>query len=172
MTEIVTLATPEQMESHINELADILIDCVEGGALVSFMHPLAKKKALEYWDGILGSVRKGEALPFLAIGDSQAKGAVFLRPSKLANQPHVAEVIKLLVPRKFRRQGLARQLMQALEAEAAKRGRYLLVLDTVKGSAAEKLYLELGYKLVGTIPNFALLPDGKTCESVILYKQF
>ena len=171
MNGTVILATPEQMESHIGELADILIDCVEDGASVTFMFPLDRDTAIEYWRGVLDDVCRKDTVPFLAIVDSQVAGVVLLYPKTLPVQPHVAEVCKLLVPRKFRRQGLARLLMEALESEALKRNRNLLVLDTIKNSSAEKLYLNLGYKLSGIIPNFALLPDGQRCESVILYKQ-
>jgi GNAT superfamily N-acetyltransferase len=171
MTGTVVHATPEQMENHVEALAELLIDCVEGGASVSFMLPLPKETALGYWRDILESVRAGDTVPFLAFADSELTGVVLLRLSKLPNQPHVAEISKLLVPRKLRRQGIARRLMQALEDEACKQNRNLLVLDTIKYGIAETLYFQIGYKLAGTIPGYALTPDGKKGESVILYKQ-
>ncbi|MDD5586245.1 MAG: GNAT family N-acetyltransferase [Alphaproteobacteria bacterium] len=171
MAITIVQAAPEKMERHIGDLADIHIDCVEGGALVSFMLPISREKVLEYWRDISAGVRKGNTIPFLAVDGAEVIGGVLLSLAELANQPHVAQVRKLLVPRKHRRKGVARQLIQALEAEAINLNRLLLYLDTVKGSPAESLYRELGYEIGGVIPNFALLPDGTRCESVIFYKQ-
>lgn len=167
----VVLASCDQVESHLDGLADILIDCVGNGASVSFMLPLTRETAVGFWRNVAAGVRHDKVIPFLAFMDSDLAGVVLLRPSKLPNQPHVAEVSKLLVPSGFRRKGIARLLMSRLETEALSQKRSLLVLDTIKYGIAEAFYYQLGYKLAGTIPNFALMPDGKKAESVFLYKQ-
>jgi GNAT superfamily N-acetyltransferase len=153
-------------------LAQVLLDCVEGGASVSFMWPLPLAKALEFWDSVLVSAQRGERIVLLA--EDSATGdvvgtvqVVFAVPD---NQPHRADVAKMLVHRRARRCGLGAALLGAAEAAARAAGRTLLVLDTVSGGDAERLYTRLGWQRVGIIPGYALWPRGGLCDTTYFYK--
>jgi GNAT superfamily N-acetyltransferase len=152
-------------------LCEVLIDCVEGGASVSFMHPMTFSKAADFWRGVAASVANGERALIVAedgngaiIGTAQA---VWAQPE---NQPHRADVAKMLVHRRARRLGVGAAVLEAAEAAARDAGRTLLVLDTAS-SDAERLYERRGWQRVGTIPDFALLPDGALCNTVVYYKR-
>jgi GNAT superfamily N-acetyltransferase len=152
-------------------LCEVLIDCVEGGASVSFMHPMTLSKAADFWRGVAASVANGERALVVAedgngaiIGTAQA---VWAQPE---NQPHRADVAKMLVHRRARRLGVGAAVLEAAEAAARDAGRTLLVLDTASGDA-ERLYERRGWQRVGTIPDFALLPDGALCNTVVYYKR-
>ena len=139
------------------DLAEVLLDCVAGGASVSFMHDLSRAQALEYWAGVAAEVRAGRRA-LLVAGDVDGTAQLLLDTPP--NQPHRAELAKMLVHRRARRRGLARALFHAAEAEALRRGRTLLTFDTLAGTAAERLYLACGCTKIGEIPGYALLPGG------------
>lgn len=149
-------------------LADILLDCIAGGASVNFMADTTREQAEAFWrqvvdagDGRVLLVAEDEAGPF---------GTVQLIPAAAPNQPHRADVAKMLVARRGRNRGVGDALMAAVEDAAREMGRTLLVLDTVTGAAGERLYTRRGWSRVGEIPNFALMPDGAFCDTTFFYK--
>jgi GNAT superfamily N-acetyltransferase len=161
---------PAEAAAAAPALADVLIDCVEGGASVSFLLPMTPDKATAFWRGVAGAVARGErALLVAEDGDGQIFGTVQLILDLPENQPHRAEVAKLLVVRRARRRGVAALLMAAVETAARGEGRRLLVLDTASGEA-ERLYARMGWQRVGLIPDYALLPDGAPCATTFYFK--
>lgn len=157
--------------SAIEALADLLIDCVQGGASVSFMWPLPRERALAFWRGVAQGVARGERLLLVAEDSAgQIVGTVQLIVDLPDNQPHRADVAKMLVHRRARRRGVAQQLLQALDDTARTAGRTLLVLDTVTGGDAERLYARCGWQRVGSVPGYALMPDGARCGTTFFYK--
>ena len=156
---------------QIEALADVLIDCVEGGASVSFMLPLAREKALAFWRDVAVGVARGErALMVAQDGAGIIVGTVQLILDQPDNQPHRADLAKMLVHRRARRQGLGDALMQAAENVARECGKTLLVLDTAS-SDAERLYARNDWTRLGAIPGYALLPQGGLCDTTYFYKQ-
>ncbi len=151
-------------------LADILIDCVERGASVSFMHPLSRQKAEAFWADVAESVARGERILLVAELDGEIVGTVQVVFAGAENQPHRADVAKMLVHGAARRQGIAERLMRAAEEAALAVGKTLLVLDAVTGGDAERLYARAGWSKVGVIPNYALFPDGRSCATTYFYK--
>lgn len=165
--------TPPEARTRTAELSAVLMDCVEGGASVSFMAPLARETADRFWDGVADGVAAGDRVLLAALDPASGEVAgtvqvVFAWPE---NQPQRAGVAKMLVRRSARRQGLGALLMRAAEEAARRAGRTLLVLDTVTGSAAERLYARLGWTRVGVVPGYALWPDGRPCDTTIFYKR-
>jgi GNAT superfamily N-acetyltransferase len=159
------------MDSILTDLAAILVDAVTGGASVSFLLPFGADDAQRYWRGVKRKVDSGETLLFAALSGGTAVGTVQLVPAVPPNQAHRADVAKLLVRSDHRNRGVARALMAQLEREALSLGRTLLTLDTISGSAAERLYLALGYTLTGRIPGYARMPSGPLAPTSVLYKQ-
>lgn len=157
-------------DEAIAELSDVLIDCVEGGASVSFMLPLARERALAFWQGVAADVASGDRLLIVAEDAQGICGTVQLALSQPENQPHRADLAKMLVHRRARRTGLGAALVLAAEAAARECGKTLLVLDTVTGGDAERLYARLGWRRVGEIPRFALMPDGAPCSTTVFYR--
>lgn len=157
-------------DAQIGALADVLIDCVEGGASVSFMHPLSREKAVAFWRGVARGVESGERALLIAEGAGGICGTVQLILHLPENQPHRADLAKMLVHRRARRQGLGTALMKAAEAAARECGRTLLVLDAVTGGQAARLYERLGWVRVGDIPGYALMPDGEPCSTTYYYR--
>jgi GNAT superfamily N-acetyltransferase len=164
--------TAQEARERIAELSAVLVDCVEGGASVSFMAPLARDKADRFWRSVAEGVAAGDRT--LLVAEDRASGEivgtvqlVFGQPE---NQPHRADVAKMLVRRSARRRGLGGHLMRAAEEAARAAGKTLLVLDTVTGSDAERLYGHLGWTRVGVVPGYALWPDGRPCDTTIFYK--
>jgi len=153
------------------DLAATLIDCVEGGASVSFMSGLAESQAIAFWRDVADQGERDGRAVFVArrANDRAAIGVVQLIPAVAENQPHRAEVAKMLVRRADRRRGLGAALMRAAEAAAARAGKTLLTLDTASGDA-ERLYASLGWVRVGQIPAYALLPDGRPCATTIFFR--
>lgn len=148
-------------EAELDALAGLLHDSVTHGASVNFVQPFAMEQARAFWQRQLPALRDGSAILFVARSDdSHLVGTVMLGLDTPPNQKHRADVKKLLVHSRARRQGLGRALMQAAEAEARRRGLTLLTLDTEHGSAAEPLYHALGYSLLGILPGYALAADG------------
>jgi GNAT superfamily N-acetyltransferase len=156
---------------QLEGLCTLLIDAVEAGASVNFLADLKHSDAEAFWEGAMEGIPRGRTHLFAALEGSQLLGAVLLYPAWQPNQPHRADVAKLLVLRSARRQGVASRLMDALEARALELGRTLLTLDTVTGSGAEPFYQGRGYKRAGIIPNYALMPDGSPCDTSVYYKQ-
>lgn len=163
---------PEEADDLVAPLADVLLDCVEGGASVSFMWPLARDKALAFWHRVAAGVQAGERV-LLVAEDAQQRvvGTVQLLLDLPENQPHRADVAKMLVLRSARRQGVAQALLEALGREALHEGRTVLVLDTVTGGDAERVYERAGWQRVGSVPRYALMPDGAFCATTFFYKQ-
>ena len=157
-------------EALIEELVDVLIDIVDGGASVGFMHPLSRERATRFWRRIANGVVAGERALLVAEDADGVCGTVQLVLDTPDNQPHRADVSKMLVHRRARRQGLGAALMVSIEATARECGRTLLVLDTVTGSIADRLYTRLGWQRVGDIPGYALMPDGEPCSTTVFYR--
>jgi GNAT superfamily N-acetyltransferase len=152
-------------------LADLLIDCVDGGASVSFMWPLPRRKALDFWGRVIESARRGERTLLVAEDAAgEVQGSVQVVFDLPENQPHRCDVAKMLVHRRARRRGVGTALMVAAESAARAAGRTLLVLDTVTGADGERLYTRLGWQRAGIIPGYALWPRGGTCDTTFFYK--
>ncbi len=152
-------------------LAQLLVDCVEGGASVSFMLPITIEKARAFWRTIADGVARAERVLLVAEdAEGHVVGTVQLVLALPENQPHRADVAKMLVSPSTRRRGIAEQLLHAVEVEAVREGRTLLVLDTVTGTSAYRLYTRNGWQRVGEIPDYALMPNGERCPTTIFYK--
>lgn len=163
---------PQDAEACVDGLADLLLDCVAGGASVSFMASLTRAQAQDYWRGVAAGVRRGERVLLVAEdGGGRIVGTVQLVTAMPDNQPHRADVAKMLVLRSARRRGIAQRLLAAVDAAARDAGRTVLVLDTVTGGDAERLYARAGWQRVGTVPNYALMPDGSLCGTTFFHKQ-
>lgn len=161
---------PSLDETQIEALADLLVDCIDGGASVSFMYPLAPAKAQAFWRRVAAGVAAGERALLVAEDEAGIVGTVQLVLDQPENQPHRADLSKMLVHRRVRRQGLGSALMRAAEQLARDCGKTLLVLDTVPGSDADRLYARLGWIRVGTIPDYALLSHGGLAGTTVFYK--
>ena len=161
---------PSLDRRQIDELAGVLIDCVESGASVHFMHPFAQDRAVAFWQGVAQNVTAGERILLVAEDDQGICGTVQLIVKLPENQPHRAEVAKMLVHRRARRRGLGTALMRAAESAAQQLGKTLLILDTVTGGDGARLYERLGWIKVGSIPDFALMPQGGYCGATIYYR--
>jgi GNAT superfamily N-acetyltransferase len=157
-------------ETQIEGLADVLIDCVDGGASVSFMHPLTRERAVAFWRRVAAGVAAGERVLVIAEDTHGICGTVQLILDLPENQPHRADLAKMLVHRRARRRGLAAELVRAAEDSARACGRTLLVLDAVTGGDAARLYARLGWVRVGDIPNYALFPKGGFCSTTVYYR--
>jgi GNAT superfamily N-acetyltransferase len=152
-------------------LSEVLIDCVQGGASVSFMWPLPYAAALEFWRGVMESAASGERILLVAEDSAgQIQGTVQVLLNVPENQPHRGDLAKMLVHRRARRCGVGAALLGAAEQAARSAGRTLLVLDTVTGSEAERLYSRLNWQRVGVIPDYALWPQGGLCSTTYFYK--
>jgi GNAT superfamily N-acetyltransferase len=163
---------PDEAVACIDQLADVLVDCVEGGASVSFMLPLPRETAVAFWRGVADGVARGErALLVAESRKGDIVGTVQLILAQPDNQPHRADVAKMLVHRKARRRGIAQRLLDAVDEAARREGKSVLVLDTVTGGDAERLYERAGWQRVGAIPKYALMPDGAFCATTFFYKQ-
>jgi acetyltransferase len=153
-------------------LIELLRDSVEGGASVGFLSPPKRELAEAFWHDMLREAASPYRVILIATTeDGEVAGSVQLALGQKENGRHRAEVQKLLVHSRFRHQGLGRRLMEAIEKEAQQCGITLLVLDTIEGELAERLYLKLGYVRVGEIPNYASFPDGRLWATVIFYKE-
>jgi GNAT superfamily N-acetyltransferase len=157
-------------ELEIAGLSDVLIDCVEGGASVSFMHPMTRAKAEAFWRAIAASVDRGERVVLAAEDDGAIVGTVQVIWAQPENQPHRGDLAKMLVHRRARRRGIGEALLEAAELAAVAAGRTLLVLDTASGDA-ERLYARRGWQRCGEIPDYALMPDGEPCATTIFFKR-
>jgi GNAT superfamily N-acetyltransferase len=156
---------------YLGALAEVLLDCVEGGASVSFMASLSKPEAQAFFSKVIDGVERGDRILLAAFIDSELLGTVQILTLTPPNQPHRADVAKLLVKRSARGQGIAARLMEHAEQTSRSAGKTLLVLDTVTGGDAERLYLRMGWTKAGVIPNYALFPDGRFCDTTIFWKE-
>jgi GNAT superfamily N-acetyltransferase len=157
-------------DALIDALADVLIDCVEGGASVSFMHPLTRGRALAFWRKVAEGVAAGERAVLVAEDERGVCGTVQLVFDLPENQPHRADLAKMLVHRRARRRGVGAALLRAAEAAARDGGKTLLVLDAVTGGDAARLYERMGWVKVGDIPGYALMPRGGLCSTTLYYR--
>lgn len=157
-------------EHEIAALSDVLIDCVEGGASVSFMWPMTRAKAETFWRGVASSIARGERAVMIAEApNGELIGTVQVIWAQPENQPHRGEVSKMLVHRRARRGGVGAALLTAAEQCARAAGKTLLVLDTASDDA-ERLYVRCDWERSGIIPNYALFPDGAPCATTVFYK--
>jgi GNAT superfamily N-acetyltransferase len=157
-------------EREIQGLSDVLIDCVEGGASVSFMLPMSRAKAEAFWRSVGASVARRERIVVAAEdADGHIVGTAQIILAQPENQPHRGDLAKMLVHRRVRRQGIGAALLAAAERSALDAGKTLLVLDTASDDA-ERLYARQGWQRCGAIPNYALFPDGTPCATTIFFK--
>jgi GNAT superfamily N-acetyltransferase len=156
--------------AELAQLADVLIDCVEGGASVSFMLPLTRERALAFWQRVADDVARGSRILIIAEDATGICGTVQLVLDLPENQPHRADLCKMLVHRRGRKQGLGAGLLTAAEQAARVAGRTLLVLDAVSGADGARLYERGGWVRVGEIPSYALYPAGGFCPTTYYYK--
>jgi ribosomal protein S18 acetylase RimI-like enzyme len=180
MQELTSMSAVEQIEirrlgvdearAQLDALAAVLVDCVEGGASVSYMAPFSHEQARAAFAAVAEDVGQGRRVLLAAFAGEELVGTVQLVLALPPNQPHRAEIAKLLVRRSARRRGVAEQLMAQAEVEALGEGKTLLVLDTVTGDNAERLYARLGWTRVGVIPGYALYPDGRPCDTTVFWK--
>ncbi len=162
-----------EAEGAIEELAALLVDVVAGGASVNFVWPFGIADGRAFFENkVIPGLRADTRVLWVARDDDgRILGSVQLDCATPPNQRHRADVVKLLVFRDQRRRGIARALMAAIEDEARARGRSLLTLDTVHGSAAEPLYRALGWTPVGVIPDYAVSPAGVPEAAIFFYKR-
>jgi GNAT superfamily N-acetyltransferase len=168
--EIVALDAP-MADAALEQLAAVLVDCVEGGASVSFMSPFSLGEALAFFRKVAVAVATGDIVLLAARLDGKIVGTVQLGLDTPPNQPHRADVKKMLVHRAARGHGIGAALMAAVEEEARRRGRWLLVLDTVPNENGHRLYLREGWTQTGLVPDYALFPDGRLCDTAIMWKR-
>lgn len=157
-------------EELIASLADVLIDCVAGGASIGFLHPLARERALGFWRDVEEGVVVGRRILLVAEDDQGPCGTVQLILDLPKNQPHRTDLVKMLVHRRARRRGVATALLLAAESAARDCGKTLLVLDAVTDGDGARLYASLGWVRVGDIPYYALMPDGAPCSTTYYYR--
>ncbi|MFL6790532.1 MAG: GNAT family N-acetyltransferase [Bradyrhizobium sp.] len=168
--EISVLSAPIP-DAALEQLASVLVDCVEGGASVSFMSPFCLEEALAFFRTVASSVAAGDTVLLAAKLDGRIVGTVQLGLDTPPNQPHRADLKKMLVHRAARGRGLGAALMAQVEEEARRLGRWLLVLDTVPGENGYRLYKRAGWTECGTIPNYAMFPDGRLCDTALFWKR-
>ena len=159
-----------ELQAQLDALAGVLVDVVAGGASVSYLAPFSHEQARAAFEAWAAEVEHDRRLLLGAFAEGKLVGTVQVILALPPNQPHRAEIAKLLVHRSARKRGIAQQLMEHAESEARAEGKTLLVLDTVTGDDAERLYARLGWTRVGVIPGYALYPDGRPCDTTILWK--
>jgi GNAT superfamily N-acetyltransferase len=171
MPDVVRIRSLETIgDREIQALSDVLIDCVEGGASVNFLLPMTQEKAEAFWRGVSASVARGERLVLAAEDSSKTiVGTVHLILRQPENQPHRADLAKMLVHRRARQRGIGAALLAAAERSALDAGKTLLVLDTASAEA-ERLYVRQGWQRCGQIPDYALWPDGTPCAATFFFK--
>jgi GNAT superfamily N-acetyltransferase len=161
---------PAELPAQLDALADVLADCVAGGASIGFMAPFPRTEARTVVEGMAAEVEQGNRLLLAAFAGDRLVGTVQVVLALPPNQPHRGEITKLLVHRSARKRGVAEQLMARADTEARAEGKTLLVLDAVTGGDAERLYTRLGWTKVGVVPDFALFPDGRFCDTTYFFK--
>jgi len=161
---------PADLDEQLDALAGVLADCVDGGASVSYMAPFSHEDARNAFAAFAAEAEHGRRLVLAAFADGELVGTVQVILTLPPNQPHRGEIAKLLVRRSARGRGIAQRLMERAEAEARAEGKTLLVLDTVTGDSAERLYERMGWNRAGVIPGYALYPDGRPCDTTVFWK--
>lgn len=159
-----------ELPVQLDGLAAVLADCVAGGASVSYLAPFSHEQARAAFEAFAAEVEQGRRLLLAAFAEGRLVGTVQVILALPPNQPHRAEIAKLLVHRSARKRGIAQLLMERAESEARAEGKTLLVLDTVTGDDAERLYARLGWTRVGVIPGYALYPDRRPCDTTFFWK--
>jgi GNAT superfamily N-acetyltransferase len=159
-----------EARAHLDGLAAVLADCVEGGASVGYLTPFSHEEARRVYEAYAAEVERGSRLLLAAFIDGAVVGTVQIVFAPHPNQPHRADIARMLVHRSARRRGIGQRLMERAEQEAHAEGKTLLVLDTVTGDDAERLYVRLGWMRVGVIPDYALYPDGRPCDTTVFWK--
>ena len=167
----IVIEQPRSLDGLTDGLGDLLADAVDGGASVGFVAPFGSVEAADWWRSISADIETGKVLLLVARRGDRIVGTVQLRLAPLPNARHRAEVAKLLVHRDVRRRGVARRLLAAIEDVARREGRTLLVLDTISGSEADHLYRSLGWTIVGSVPNYAAMPDGALAPTTYFYRE-
>jgi len=167
----IVIEQPRSLDGLTDGLGDLLADAVDGGASVGFVAPFGSLEAADWWRSISADIETGKVLLLVARRGDRIVGTVQLRLAPLPNARHRAEVAKLLVHRDVRRRGVARRLLAAIEDVARREGRTLLVLDTISGSEADHLYRSLGWTIVGSVPNYAAMPDGALAPTTYFYRE-
>ena len=170
MTVDVRRLDAEAARDAIGDLAEVLVDAVEGGDSVSFMNGFGDDDARAFYESLLPELERGTRVLLAAYDDGVLVGTVQFVHAWPPNSQHRAEVAKLLVHRRARGSGVGRALMERLEEEARADGKTLLILDTVAGRAADRLYERLGWTRLGTVPDYARDPDGSFCDATFFYK--
>ena len=160
----------ERFGAAVPELAELLVDAVASGASVGFLPPFTALDADRWWRTLTDDVAAGRVLVLILRTDGRAVGTAQIRLAQLPNARHRAEVAKVLVHSSARRHGYGRMLMDAVEVAARSAGRHLLVLDTLRGSDAERLYTRMGWTRVAEIPGYAAIPNGRFAPTIIFYK--
>jgi GNAT superfamily N-acetyltransferase len=161
---------PDEPRERLDALAEVLADCVAGGASVGYMAPFSHEDARTVFEEYARDAEQGRRIILGAFLDGNLVGTAQLVVSVPPNQPHRADVARVLVHRSARRRGIAQRLMEQLEREARAEGKTLLVLDAVTGGDAARLYERTGWNMVGVIPNYALYPDGRPCDTTVFWK--
>lgn len=167
----ITIISSTHINSYIQALSALLIQCVDDGASIGFLPPLATAQASQYWQQVNTAIINNERVLIIASNEHTIVGCVQLALCSKANAQHRAEVEKLMVSPNARKQGIAKALINTLEAQARLYQRSLIVLDTRKGDAASHLYKKLFYCEAGTIPDFAINAEGSKDATVLFYKQ-
>jgi GNAT superfamily N-acetyltransferase len=168
--EIAVLDAPVA-DTALDQLAEVLVDCVEGGASVSFMSPFSQAEALAFFRKVAASVASNDTVLLAARLEGRIVGTVQLGLDTPPNQPHRADIKKMLVHRSARSRGIGAALMARAEEEARRQGRWLLVLDTVPGENGHRVYRRAGWTETGIIPDYALFPDGRICDTMVMWKR-
>ena len=156
-------------DARVDELVDLLLAVVADGASINFLQDVTAAEARAFWQRELAGVATGGTTLLVAELDGAIAGTVMLVLAPQPNQQHRADVAKMLVHRRARRQGIAQQLLAALDDVARAEGKTVLVLDTVTGGDAERLYARAGWQRVGQVPGYALMPDGALCGTTFFY---
>jgi GNAT superfamily N-acetyltransferase len=167
----ISVLTAPISDAALAELAAVLVDCVEGGASVSFMAPFSQADGVAFFRKVASSVASGDTVLLAAHLDGRIIGTVQLGLDTPPNQPHRADIKKMLVHRSARGRGIGAALMARVEEEARRGGRWLLMLDTVPGENGYRLYKRAGWTECGTIPNYAMFPDGRLCDTALFWKR-
>jgi GNAT superfamily N-acetyltransferase len=166
----VELLDADAAAAAVPQLAEVLAECVDAGASVSFMAPVDRAEAVAHFEAAARDVAAGKRLLLAALDGGRVVGTVQVLLAMPPNQPHRGEIAKLLVRPAARGRGIAHRLMERAEAEALAAGKTLLLLDTAS-DVAERLYERLGWTRLGVVPDFALLPDGRPCATTFFWKR-
>jgi ribosomal protein S18 acetylase RimI-like enzyme len=168
---VVRRLDPTEARAAVDGLAEVLFDCVDGGASIGFMPPFTRADAAAFFAGVVPEIETGMRVLLAAYVEGDLVGTVQVAYPWQPNQPHRGDITKLLVHRRGRGRGIGKALMERAEAEAHADGKSLLVLDAVTDGDAFRLYTRLGWIAVGEIPDFALYPDGRYCPTTFFYKR-